>query len=311
MLVLAGEQVREEHPRSPEPGEMVWIHLDDASESRLHAILLDMYNLHPLAVEDAVHGKQRPKVDTYLEWTRPHGLVSFYAVDNELDPLEISVFLGTNFVITVCADPIPWLDQLYIRARDGHVRFQTPTTLLHRIVDGCADSYTDLIDDLEDRLDHMQRNVFHHPEQDIGGMVFRFKRKLLVLRKVAFEERTVLGTLKHDSFPLIDSLYRPYFEDVYDHVARAMDNLELLRDSFSGLLEFQASMRAQDMNQVMKTLTIISTIFLPLSFITGVYGTNFKIIPELNWPFGYAYLWGLLVTVAVVFLIYFKRKGWW
>lgn len=152
----------------------------------------------------------------------------------------------------------------------------------------------------------MERNVFHQPQREISTMVFRVKRRLHNLRRIAVDAQATVWKLKHESFPFIEDRYEMYFEDIYDHVTRATNTLDVVSDGFTSLLELQASQRGERMNQVMKTLATISTIFLPLSFIVGLYGMNFHNMPELSWHYGYVYVWILLISVATGFMIYFK-----
>lgn len=298
-------------PRIPQEGEICWIHLVSPDEAELLMVLKDTLALHPLAIEDALHFGQRPKVDLYQNWARPHALVSFYTLTDKLDTVELSLLVGDNFFVSLTRQEIPWLDELYRRASAGGITFATPTDLLYRVLDGCVDTFTMHMDGLEERLDRMERRVFRHPEQEIASTVFQLKRRLHELRKISLDAQTTVSTMKSETFPFIDSHYEVYFHDVGDHMARVLDSIELVRDRLSSVLDFQAVQRAAKMNDVMKTLAIISTIFLPLSFIVGLYGMNFHNMPELSWHYGYLYVWILLVSVASFFIVYFKWKRWW
>lgn len=311
MLVSSDGQTIRTEARCPEAGEVVWIHLDNPDEPTLHHLLHDMYGLHPLAIEDAVQFGQRPKVDLYTHGQRPHGLVSFYAASHELHAVEVCMLIGDNFFISITKTPIDRLSKLYQLTQEGGLSFDTPAVLLYRIIDGCVDSYVEAIDAVEERLDLMERAVFHDPQKEISPTVFRVKRRLHQLRRIAVDAQATVWKLKHESFPFVENRYEVYFEDVYDHALRATNTLDVVRDSLTSLLELQASQRGERMNQVMKTLATISTIFLPLSFIVGLYGMNFHDIPELSWHYGYLYVWILLISVGTGFIVYFKRKGWW
>lgn len=297
--------------RAPLAEETCWIHLVQPEASEVKKILGDILELHPLAVEDAQHLGQRAKVDLYDHWERSHALVSFYSLTEKLDTVELSLIIGANFIVSVTEKPVPWLEALYHRAGSEGFSFQNPTTILYRILDGCVDAFADQLDDLDGRLERMQRRVFHRPEEEIASTVFQIKRRLHQLRKIALDELATVSSFKAETMPFIDRHFEVYFQDVNDHIARTVDNIELVRDGFGALLDFQAMQRSAKMNEVMKTLTIISTIFLPLSFIVGLYGMNFRDIPELSWRFGYLYVWILMIAITMFFVVYFKRKRWW
>lgn len=311
MLVQTGTGVFRTNPRAPLPGETCWIHLAQPEAEEVENLLGDILELHPLAVEDVQHFGQRAKVDVYDHWARPHALVSFYSLTEKLDTVELSLIIGTNFIVSVTEQPVSWLEEMYRRAEAAGFSFENPTSVLYRILDGCVDIFGDQLDDLDGRLERMQRRVFRRPDEEIASTVFQIKRRLHQLRKIALDELATVSSFKAETMPFVDRHFEVYFQDINDHIARTIDNIELVRDGFGALLDFQAMQRSAKMNEVMKTLTIISTIFLPLSFIVGLYGMNFHDMPELSWRFGYLYVWILMIAVTVFFIIYFKWKKWW
>lgn len=311
LLVWREGEITEQPTRLPEQAEVVWIHLSDPSDDEVQSVLGDQFGCHPLVVEDVLHFGQRPKLNRYVQSATPHVFISFYALQDDLRTDEFCIIVGHNFAITVERTPIPAIAATRADLQLDASFLQSPGAFLYRLLDECVDAYFHTVDKLEDRVDVIQHRVFNHPETQIGPDIFRFKRKLHHVRRIATDARNVVGQLAHESFPFIDPEHTVYYVDIYDHASRVVDGLDAVRDSLNGLLDLQTAQRANRMNQVMKTLTIIATIFLPLSFIVGLYGMNFKDIPELSWPFGYAYVWALMLVVTIVMIVYFKMKRWW
>lgn len=303
--------VRQTESRMPDPDEVAWLHLVAPTDEQVNTVLGGVFGCHALVLEDVLHFGQRPKLDRYLDFQPPHLFISFYTLEEDLKTEEFCVIVGTNYVITVERQPIPAIAALETMIQTDATFLHTPGTFLYRLLDHCVDDYFQVVDQLEDRVDIIQHRVFNHPETQIGPEIFRLKRKLHQVRRIATDARNVVGQLAHESMPFINPQNTVYFVDIYDHASRVVDGLDATRDSLNGLLDLQTAQRANRMNEVMKTLTIIATIFLPLSFIVGLYGMNFKDIPELSWSFGYIYVWALMVAVTIVMVVYFKIKRWW
>jgi len=296
---------------APQMGGLVWTHIVNPTDEQVHDILGTTFRCHPLVVEDVLHFGQRPKLDYYTGPGEPHVYISFYAIRKDMDVHEFCIVVSKQYVITVTREPLRELDEVYQQALNNSDIMADAGILLHRILDVVVDHYLELIDELESRTDHIEQRIFDHPEALMGPTIFRMKRRLHKLRRIVSDSRSVIGLLAHESFPYKDEAHAVYFVDVYDHISRVVDALDGVRDTLSSLLDLQTSQRSNRMNEVMKTLTIISTIFLPLSFVVGLYGMNFKDIPELSWSFGYIYAWALMIAVTLGFVWYFKRKGWW
>lgn len=292
-------------------GGLLWGHFSHPTEEEIHVLLENTFMCHPLVVEDVLHFGQRPKLDFYHGPRETHVFISFYAVRKELDVQEFCLIVSTDYVLTIAKESLPEIEAVYRSARTNPDYMRDAGVLLHQILDEVVDRYVELIDELETRIENFEHRIFNHPEARMGPIIFRLKRRLHKLRRIVADGRSVINLLSHESFPYKDEAHAVYFIDVYDHISRVVDELDGVRDALNGLLDLQTSQRANRMNEVMKTLTIISTIFLPLSFIVGLYGMNFKDIPELSWGFGYIYAWGLMISVTLVFIWYFKRKGWW
>lgn len=298
--------VHEEEVRIPAPNEVVWVRMENPSPDEVKHVLGDVFKCHPLLVEDAIKLNQRPKMDTYKD----HIFLTFFAVSEGLEPQEIAIVIGSNFVITVYKDKLPFMDQLYLTCQEVPERISHPGVILHAILDRCVDDYTVIVEHLDDRLDHMEQSVYHNPAIRIAQDIFQLKRIMHQLRRVIVDERITLAAIAHHSFPYTREEDDVYFLDIMDHISRVVDSLDIFRESLTGLLELQMSMKSDRMNEIMKTLTVFSTIFLPLTFIVGVYGMNFKNIPELGWDYGYLYVWILMIGIGFLMWYFFKRKHW-
>lgn len=304
---LSTGQATEQDIRVPEPDEIAWIHMTDPAPKQVEHVLGELFQCHPLVVEDCIKLKQRPKMDRYKD----HIFLTFFAiVDEDLTTVEFGLVIGSNYVITVCKKPIPVMEELKEQFLHTEDSMEHPGRILYRILDRCVDDYTDITNQIEDRVDRMERNIYRNPYVRIAHEVFHLKRTMHLLRRIIVEEKSLLGAMSHQNFPYMRKEADVYFIDIYDHISRVIDSLDIYRESLTGLLELQMSMKSDRMNEIMKTLTIISSIFLPLTFIVGLYGMNFKNIPELNWDFGYLYVWILLISVTVGMWRIFKWKKW-
>jgi magnesium transporter len=298
---------REPDPRLPAADEVVWVRLHGHQPQEVERVLGRMYGCHPLLVEDCIKLNQRPKLDRYAN----NVFLTFFAVEPDtLDTEEFGIVIGPNYVITVCKQEPAFLETVTGQFEQMAERMHHPSDILHYILDHCVDEYSDLIDRIESRVETMEQGIYANPYLRIAHDIFRLKRDLHQLRRIITEERSILSQITQASFPYAREENDVYFIDIYDHISRVVDSLDMFRESLTGLLELQMSMKSDRMNVIMKTLTIISTIFLPLSFIVGLYGMNFRNIPELNWTYGYLYVWLLIISVAFGLIWYFKRKKW-
>lgn len=295
-----------EKVRKPEEQEIVWIRLRNPDPSETNYILSDLLDCHHLLVEDSIKLNQRPKMDKY----KNNIFISFFAINDNYEPMEIALVLGKNYVVSVYKKDIPILDSLYEELKEVEGKMKFPAQILYHIMDRCVDEYVQIVDHIEDKVEAWEEVIYQNPYSKISREIFHFKRITHSLRRIFVEERSVLGSISHQNLPYSHPDADVYFVDIFDHVSRVVDSIDMFRESMTGLLEMQISMKSDRMNETMKTLTIISTIFLPLTFIAGIYGMNFKDIPELNWNFGYMYVWGLMVTITIGMIFFFKKKKW-
>ncbi|GAA3402926.1 magnesium/cobalt transporter CorA [Paenibacillus hodogayensis] len=299
-------RVTREQIRVPGPDEVVWIRLRSPEPDELQHVLHDMFHCHPLLVEDCMHLNQRAKMDRYQDRI----FISFYALDEHLKASEFATVIGDSFIITVHRDEIPFFETLEKECEQLEELMESTGAILYRILDRCVDEYTNHTNQLDDRIDRLEQSIHHNPYTKIAQPIFKMKRTLHLLRRIFAEERTLVGSIVHQNFPYIRQESDAYFMDVYDHLSRIVDSMDIFRESLNGLLELQMNMRSDRMNEIMKTLTVASTFFMPLTFIAGVYGMNFKGMPELDWKYGYIGIWGVMIAISLSLWMYFKKKKW-
>lgn len=304
---IKNQKIAEDEFRAPQDDEVVWIRMLKPSEAEVKHVMQDIFKCHPLLVEDCIKMKQRPKMDRYKNQT----FLSFYAVrPKDMDPIEMGIVIGHNYVITLYYEEITFLDDIYQEFQQIEGRMENPGYILYDILDRCVDQYSLLVDHVEDRVDQMERGIFKNPYIRIAKEIFHLKRLLHQVRRYMAEEKTIISAISHQNFPYMIHETDVYFIDIYDHISRVVDSLDSYRESLTGLLELQMGMKSDRMNEIMKTLTIISSIFLPLTFIVGLYGMNFRVMPELGWAYGYPLVVCIMFVITLLMVLYYKRKKW-
>lgn len=294
---------------------VTWIDVDGLDNSDVICRLGALFGLHSLALEDVVNTHQRAKVEAYDS----HLFIVMRMPRRStcLETEQISMFVGNNFVLTFqercgdCFQPI----RERIRASRGVIRHSTADYLAYALLDAVIDSYFPLVDCCADDLDELEDQVAGGGMVDVTGRIHSVRNDLLILRRSIPPHRQALNELIRDQHPLISDDTRVFLRDCYDHTVQLVDLLEVYRETCADLRDYYLSIVNNRMNEVMKVLTVIATIFLPLSFIAGLYGMNFDTkfpwnMPELKWRFGYGFALGLMLAVASVQMIFFRRKGW-
>ena len=295
---------------------VVWVNVDGLGDAEALAKLAEVFGLHRLVIEDIANVPQRPKVEQYGE---DLFIVSrMAAVCERLDVEQISVFLGQGVVLSFQEHPGDCLDPVRDRIRKalGRIRAQGPDYLVYAIVDAVIDGYFPILEEFGERLEALEEDVLSDPGPEVISRIYAAKRDLLTMRRAVWPQRESVNWLSRESCPVIQESTRLYLRDSYDHVAQIMDMVETFRELALGLVEGYQSSMSNRMNEVMKVLTIIATIFIPLSFVAGLYGMNFNPeksplnMPELAWYWGYPFALGLMTAIAVGMVVYFWRKGW-
>jgi magnesium transporter len=296
---------------------VTWVNVDGPMDAQLATEAGKLFGAHPLALEDAIQLRERAKVDIY---GRHHFIVARMVVPGEtLDTEQISIFMGEDFVLTFqeqpggdCLQPVRDRIRRGLDDLDKH----GPPYLVYAILDTIVDAYFPLLERYGERLEDLEDDILAKPMRDAVNQIHAIKRDLLLLRRSIWPMRDVLHILLHDSLAFAEEELRFYLRDCYDHTLRVIDMIEMDRELCSDLMSFYLSSLGNRTNEVMKVLAIISTIFMPLTFVAGIYGMNFNTekspwnMPELNWYYGYPFALGLMAIFVVIMLMYFRWRKW-
>jgi len=271
------------------------------------------FGLHPLLLEDIVNTNQRPKSEDY--GNRLYVVVQMIHHDDasgELQVEQVSVVLGPNFVLTFQEKPGDVLDPVRERLRGakGRIRGAGADYLAYAILDTIIDHYFTILEEVGDSIEEIEDVLLDEPTSESLQQIYAIKRTLASFRRGVWPLREAIGGMQRIESALVQRETLPYLRDVQDHTMQVLDAIETFRDMISGMLDLYMSSVSNRMNEVMKVLTVIATIFIPLTFIVGVYGMNFEWMPELHWHWGYPLVWLIMLGVGVGLVIAFRRKGW-
>jgi magnesium transporter len=292
------------------PDVHVWVDLTDQSAAS-EALLTDAFGLHRLTVEDVFHTSQ-PKIerhDRYL-YLIAHGVHPDHATPRDLRTVEVDIIMGHRWVVTHHDGKSRSVNE--VRAlvlENGHALRRGPAYLTHALLDHMVDHYLPLMDHFDQEMDTLEIDIFRNPRRELLEEIFDLKHGLQRLLRLGFHQREFLRQLHVGAVDAIPEDTRPFFRDVYDHFVRVMDLAESYRQLIDTALNAYLSIQSHRMNEVVKFLTIVSTVILPLTFVTGFYGMNFEHMPELHWHYGYVYVVGLLLVVGIGFRIWLRRRG--
>ncbi len=295
---------------------VTWVNVDGLGDAGVLSSLAARFNLHKLAMEDVVNVHQRAKVERYRDNLFIVARMAMKEV--ELSSEQVSLFLGKGFVLTFQERPGDCLDPVRQRLRTskGQIRSSGADYLAYTILDAIVDQYFPVLEAMSEQLDVLEDEVLEDPESRTVSRIHEVRRDLLMLRRAIWPLREAVNSLLRDSESYFSEDTRLFLRDLYDHTIQVMDLIESFREVGAGLVDVYLSSVSNRMNEVMKVLTMIATIFIPLSFIAGLYGMNFNPakspfnMPELNWYFGYPFAVGLMALVALGMLWFFKRKRW-
>jgi magnesium transporter len=290
---------------------LFWIDFGEEAPETVEPFLRDIFNFHALAIDDALREAHVPKIDNWGEYIYAvaHGLV-FDSNSLALSTRELDIFLGKNYLVTHHHKRIDAVDRVWGYCRNDQRRLESGADhLLYNLLDVLTTDYLPAIDELDDTLDHLEDEVFSRPTQHTLNTIFAVKRAALSMRRIIGPQREVLNKLARDEYPVIDPRDRIYFRDVYDHLVRLVDLNENLRDLTSGALDTYLSVVSNRINEVMKVLTIISALFMPISFLAGFFGMNFTDIPFDN-PWLLAGAVAVMILTPLGMMLWFRRRGW-
>lgn len=293
-----------------DPKGVIWVDFEGAPNAEAEPILRDKFHFHPLAIDDALQENHSPKLDdwgSYL-YIVMHTIL-FDPAEGEVKTQELDFFVGSNYLVTHHDAPIEAVDQIWKTCqRDERIMKGGPDHLLYRILDEIASRYMPVVEKLDLAIDELEDDIFIGKNTATLEKLFTLKRAVLYLQRILARQREVLNQLARDPYDQIDAKDRVYFRDVYDHLVRLYDIIESVRDLISGTMDTYLSVINNRMNEIMKTLTVITTLFMPLSFVTGFFGMNFlQPSAPLNIWTG---LPAFLVTLAIILFTPLVMFGW-
>lgn len=295
----------------PSEGVIRWIDLNEQCDDDLR-VLKERFEFHPLALEDCLHFDQRPKLEEYGNYLFivVHGFKALNEQATAVEPLEVHAFLGKNYLVTVHAQPLPELEVVWKRmVGDATLARRGADFIYYQLVDAIVDANFVLLDTISDTLDEIENSVLHQQQRKHLHEIFEMKKTLVTMRRVLSPQRDVFGLLAKRGHPCITDRTSVYFRDVYDHLVRIYESIDTGRDLLGNALDAYLSMQSQRTNEIMKRLTILSAVFLPLTFVTGFFGQNFE-----HLPFGNdALMWSMIIACIAIptsMVLWFYRSRW-
>lgn len=296
-----------------ETATVTWINVDGVHDPAVMEKLGGRFDIHPLVLEDIMTTTQRPKAEdlggavfVVLRMIESDGKGPGMTTD------QLSLILGPNYVLSFqetegdCLDPV----RARIRGGKGRIRSLGPDYLAYALIDGVVDNYFLVLEGLGERIDILEERLITDPRRELLHEIHGLKREMIDLRKAVWPLREVVSGVERLESPLIKSTTDVFLRDLYDHVIQVIDTVESFREILTSMIETYLSSLSNRMNEVMKVLTIISTIFIPITFLVGLYGMNFKFMPEIGWRWGYAFVWVLIIGSVGAMFAFFRRKKW-
>jgi magnesium transporter len=291
---------------------LYWWDLSSATAEEAEC-LIGYFAFHPLAVDDCLADIQFPKVDLYDSYIYMliHGVDVDRSALEGFGPKELDIFLGENYLVTFHKKEARSVKEVLRRCKENTPIFEYGLDfVLYTILDILVTNYMPVLDELEDEIDNSEQELFQNPRPEVLRRILNLKRTLLKLKKTIFPQREVINHLARNEYKLISRKTQFYFRDVYDMLYRMAEMTEAFRDVTTAMVEAYLSTVSNRLNEVMKALTLITTIFMPLTVITGIYGMNFQHMPELNWKYGYAMALGVMLLVSGGLFTYFRIRKW-
>jgi magnesium transporter len=292
---------------------VTWINIVGVSDMELLNQVGELFKLHPLIVEDVRNTSERPKMEDMVDYIFI-SVKAFYYTDEEERATndQLSVVVGKNFVLTFeeasdrVFDPI----REKLRKYKGRIRRMGTDYLTYRIMGAVIDGYFGVLERIGEKIEYLEEMVVTKAGPDVLKEIHALRIEMTAIYRYIWPLREVVGALTREELPLIRKSNEAYFRDIYDHTIQIIETMETDRDMVSGMLDIYVSSVSNKMNEIMKTLTIIATIFIPMTFFAGVWGMNFKHMPELEWVWAEPAFWLLMIIIAIIMLVFFKRKKW-
>jgi magnesium transporter len=312
LITYAGEStVEEETTQIPPPGSgKFWLNVDGVHDAKLVRSIGSQFSMHTLVMEDIVTSNQRPKAEEYGSYL--YIVVRMLTYSRALEDEQVSMVFGKDFLLTFQEHSGDVFEPVRKRLRERSTRIASLGSdyLAYALIDAIVDNYFVVLEAFGDRIETLEEEVLEKTNGSTIGNIQALKRELIRFRRAVWPLREALGSLLREDTELITEYTHRYLRDAYDHCVQIIDTVETFRETVSGLHDIHLTMINNRMSEVMKVLTIIATIFIPLTFIAGVYGMNFEHMPELGWRYGYFIVLGVMLMLSFVMLAYFRRRGW-
>lgn len=304
--------VEEIDPYTDTP-QVTWVNVCGLHDTELIKQIGEKFNIHPLVLEDILNTETRPKIEVTDKYVFiAMKMLAYNPTSNEIETEQVSFILGDTFVFSFLEKS----DNIFNPIKDritnnyGRVRKQPSDYLFYALMDVVVDQYFLLLEQIEHNIEILDDEVITSADRSQIEKIYNLKNKLLLTRRSIWPLREIFSRLIREETSLINKKIMPYLRDLLDHTIQVTETIELQREITTGIMETHLSMMSFKMNEVMKVLTIIATIFIPLTFIVGIYGMNFPNMPEMKWPWAYFALWGVMIGVTLLMLFYFKSKKW-
>ncbi|PWK18526.1 magnesium/cobalt transporter CorA [Xanthomarina spongicola] len=271
------------------------------------------YNLHPLIIADIANTSQRPKIDVYDDYIFVVLKMLYYDENEDIKIEQISLVLGSNYVLTFQEIEGDVFDNVRERLRlaNGRIRTLGSDYLLYALIDAIVDHYYIVSETMGNKIEDLEDLLFHGQiKEDLSLQILNLKKEVLKIRRSIFPIREIISRIEKNEHVLIDKKTIQYYKDIYDHIIQLSDSIDIYREMIWSLMDMYMTTISNKMNEVMKVLTIMATIFIPLTFIAGIYGMNFDNMPELNYKYSYFILWAIMIVIFLGMIYYFKRKKW-
>ena len=306
------EQPSFEHCKSLNTtSEVNWLSIVGTNQTTLLNEIASTHHIHPLVIEDVLHTRQRPKVEVYADYLFVT-LRIFTEKSLKLHSQQVSFILKNNLLITILEEPSAVFDHVKSRVAkaQGNFREKGEDYLLYSLMDAIIDSYFEVLEQFSNEIETLEEQIAANPLKKHLLQMQHLKRSLIAFKKYTLPVRELIGNLERNDVGFFEKDNKPYLRDLLDHSFRVNDSVETYRDILTSLMDLYHSMVSNRMNEVMKTLTVMSSFFIPLTFIVGVYGMNFDVMPELRWKYGYAAVWIFMLALCLALLLFFKKRKW-
>jgi magnesium transporter len=292
---------------------ITWINIDGIHETDILEKLGECFGFHPLILEDILNTHQRPKVEDFNDYIYfVLKMIDYSAKANVISIEQVSIIIGKNYVISLQEKPLEIYEPIRNRIKNDKSKIRNAGSdyLAYLLIDSIIDNYFSVLEKIGEKIENVENRLVANPTQKTLKTIYNLKRNMLYMRKSTWPLREIISRLERGEISLINDSTRIYIRDIYDHIIQVIDTIETFRDMLSGMVDIYLSSISNRLNEVMKILTIISTIFIPITFIASIYGMNFRFMPEISWKWSYLVVWAIILFIIIYMVIYFKRKKW-